>query len=342
MVCSEPLGPAAYRGEWALKDTLCSQIDRSGRPAPRSIIGVEGRGHEHDLSLDSPPRPSRTRVGAVIRRRSTAPRFAAILTLVVVLGTFDATGKSIWFDEGMRVAVAKMPWATFVHTVGADEANMSLYYLLLRPWIALGGSGEAWIRFLSVIFAVGTVAVLYTLARRLFGFRVAIIAALLTATNGFFVQFSQEARSYMLVTLLVTIATYAFVRGMMEEPGIGWWILYACAVSLAVYGHFFAVFFPLAHVCSLPFLSRDRRRWRPLLATSLAVSVVLVIPTLRVAWLRRGTQIWWHPPVTPRQIVTVFAAASGGGRSTARAGHRDPRGARHRRRDWRVAAPRRE
>ena len=139
----------------------------------------------------------------------------------------------------------------------------------------------------------------------------AIIAALLTATNGFFVQFSQEARSYMLVTLLVTIATYAFVRGV-EEPGTWWWILYVLAVSLSVYGHFFAVFFPLAHVCSLPFLPRDRLRWRPV-AMSLAASIVLVIPALRVAWLRRGTQVWWHPPVTPRQIVTVFAATSGGG-----------------------------
>jgi mannosyltransferase len=262
-------------------------------------------------SVSTPPAPAATERRSSLSKSTRAAALIGILALVVALGVFDAAGKSIWFDEGVSVAVAKLPWANFVHTIGANEANMSLYYLLLRPWIALGGSGEAWIRFLSVIFAVGTVAALYALARRLFGFRVAIIAALLTATNGFFVQFSQEARSYMLVTMLVTIATYAFVRGV-EEPGSWWWVLYVFAVSLSVYGHFFALFFPLAHVCSLPFLPRDRWRWRPL-AVSLAISAVLVIPALRVAYLRRNTQVWWHPPVTPRQLVTVFAAASGGG-----------------------------
>ena len=236
----------------------------------------------------------------------------AVLVVVVVLGVFDAAGKSLWFDEAISVAVARMPWHDFMHTVTADEANMSIYYLLLRPWIAIGGDGEAWIRLLSVVAAVGTVATLYALARRLFSFQVAIVAALLTAVNGFFVQFSQEARSYMLVAMLVTIATYAFVRGI-EDGGARWWVLYGAAVTLSVYGHFFAVWFPLAHVMSMPFLAdRTSRRWKPLVVT-LAASSILVLPALRVAYVRRGTQIFWHPPVTLGSINGVFAAMSGSG-----------------------------
>ncbi len=235
----------------------------------------------------------------------------AVLVLVVVLGVFDAAGKSLWFDEAISVAVARMPWHDFVRTVTADEANMSIYYLLLRPWIAIGGDGEAWIRLLSVVAAVGAVATLYALARRLFSFPVAIVAALLTAVNGFFVQFSQEARSYVLVAMLVTVATYAFVRAI--EDDVRWWVVYGAAVTLSVYGHFFAVWFPLAHVMSMPFLAdRASRRWKPLLMT-LAVSSILVLPALRVAFVRRGTQVFWHPPVTLGGINGVFAAMSGSG-----------------------------
>src|SRR5271154_4321035 len=60
--------------------------------------------------------------------------FAAILRLHAL------TAKSFWLDEGISVEIARLPWAQFLFVLRHREANMALYYLLLRVWLAMGSS----------------------------------------------------------------------------------------------------------------------------------------------------------------------------------------------------------
>jgi mannosyltransferase len=196
----------------------------------------------------------------------------------------------------------------FVHTLAADEANMPLYYLALRGWIALAGDGEAWMRALSALFGLGTVVSLYVLARRLFGFPVAIVASVLLATNAFFVQHAQEARSYMLAALLATLATFCFVRAV--DTGTGWW-LYPIAVALGVYAHFFVVLVPLAHVVSLPARPRSPELWRRV-ALSLGAAAILTLPYWWAAVGRGGDQIYQNPPVGLADAARMISGFAGG------------------------------
>ena len=119
--------------------------------------------------------------------------------------------KSFWFDEGVSVAIARLDWYNFARILWRREANMSLYYLFLRGWLHFGGS-EFFVRSLSVVFAVASIPVIYMLGRRLFDSRVGLFAAALLAANAYFVQYSQDARSYSLMVLLCSLSSFYFLK----------------------------------------------------------------------------------------------------------------------------------
>ena len=82
---------------------------------------------------------------------------AALLSLITLIATairiHAITAKSFWSDEGFSVEIARLPWSDFLHLLWHREANMVLYYLILRFWL-LFGSTEGFVRGLSVLFSV--------------------------------------------------------------------------------------------------------------------------------------------------------------------------------------------
>src|ERR1700730_16345292 len=114
----------------------------------------------------------------------------ALVTILAAVLRLDAlTGKSFWFDEGISVDVARLPWLQFLRMMWFGEANMALYYLLLRFWLTMGSS-EGFVRGLSVLFSVATVPPIFFLGARLFGRRVGLLAALLLAINAYHIHYA--------------------------------------------------------------------------------------------------------------------------------------------------------
>lgn len=184
--------------------------------------------------------------GVLSRRTVRTLVLIAIIAGAAWLRFHAIAAKSFWIDEGASVAIARLDWYNFLRLLWRREANMTLYYLLLRGWIHLGGS-EAFIRALSVLFALLTIPVLYLLGKRLFGRRPAMVACVLLAVNAFHIRYSQEARAYTLVVLLVTLASLCFVEAV-QRPLRWKWSAYAIVAALAVYAQFYAVLVVVAHI----------------------------------------------------------------------------------------------
>ncbi len=58
-----------------------------------------------------------------------------ILLLVVAAAAIrflHLASKPFWFDECFSVEVARIRWSDFLHLLWWREANMALYYVLLR------------------------------------------------------------------------------------------------------------------------------------------------------------------------------------------------------------------
>jgi len=166
--------------------------------------------------------------------------------------------KPFWFDECFSAEIARIGWGNFLHLLWWREANMSLYYLLLRVWLSFdlrAGHSEFFIRSLSVLISASTLPAIYWLARALYDRRVAFIAAALFAFNAYSVRYAQEARSYSLFVLLATLSSGFLIR-WLREPVRSRRTGYVLASILAVYAHFYAILLVAAHWVALRWLGR--------------------------------------------------------------------------------------
>jgi mannosyltransferase len=198
-------------------------------------------------NLSLPPRPTWT--------------FPSTLTLVLLtvaaaaLRFFFLTRKPFWFDECFSAEVARLGWHDFIRLLWWREANMSLYYLLLRGWLYIGSasahaSGPFFIRSFSVLASLATLPAIFWLAQELFDRRIALIAVALLSCNAYSVRYAQEARSYSLFLLLATLSSGFFVayfREQSEQNRRG----YILASILAVYAHLCALLLVAAQWLSI-------------------------------------------------------------------------------------------
>lgn len=258
-------------------------------------------------------RPQAAGNSAVPPATSTSRAWAHWITLALLLVSCLTVRfvclacKPFWFDEAFSVEVARLTWVNFLHLLWWREANMSLYYVLLRVWLHFGQS-PYFIRSLSVLMATLTLPAIYWLGRLLFDRRVALIAAALFTFNAYDVRYSQEARSYSLFVLLATLSSGLLVW-WLAEPSRRRLREYIAASVLAAYSHFYALLLLAAHWLTLKLArppqiaedlpsSRLRRAWW--------TTGLLVLPLLTfVGKTGAGPIRWIHRPGA-RDLVEFF------------------------------------
>jgi mannosyltransferase len=230
--------------------------------------------------------------------------FAALIR-AAHLGT-----KTLWSDEVASVVIAKLHWADFWRTVTTNEANMSLYYLLLRFWIHFGDQ-PSYVKFLSVLPGVAAVPVVYLIGREAFSRQAGLFAALLLSVNVFHIRYSQEARSYSLVVLLVALSFLSFFRCVKEQNHL-WDVCHVLFSVLALYAHFFAALVLLAQAVSLVFLPRTRQLAGKQVQHFLIIAV-LGGPLLWFVLFRNSGQLGWVHRPTAKDLYHFFLYMTGSG-----------------------------
>ncbi len=257
--------------------------------------------------------------------------WAALLLLFaasVVVRLQALTSKPFWFDECFSVEVARISWSNFLHLLWWREANMSLYYVLLRMWLVFAHS-EFFIRSLSVVIAAATVPAIYWLARLLYDRRVGLIAATLLTFNAYSVRYAQEARSYALFLLLATLSS-GFLVAWIREPSRRNQISYIVVSILAVYAHFYALLLLAAHWLALRLmgqraeqrdLDRSAELWRAWKIIGIAVLPLLIFVAKTgagpIKWIQRPglrdlLEFWEHVAGSSSwPLPVIYAVACG-------------------------------
>lgn len=186
-----------------------------------------------------------------------------LVFLAFSLYTFRLDYQSLWYDEGFSVYLARMSLGE-IATRTAHDIHPPFYYYLLHFWILVFGSTEFSLRFLSAVFGVLTVPLLWATGRRMLGGGSGLLSAALVAISPLFLWYSQEARMYTLVTFLCLLSTYLLLRVTAGDGRRALlWTAYVVTNVVAVYSHFYA-FFVLAFQL-LFFLGwwALESRWRP-------------------------------------------------------------------------------
>ncbi len=152
-----------------------------------------------------------------------------VLLLLVAWGLrlYHLDAMSIWWDESLSWDRATSDIPTIfantiqIQTLATRDLHPPLYFLLLHFAVMFAGATEFALRFLSVSSNMLTLAMLYPLARVLFGTRgrgIGLLTILFGALSPLYVWYAQEARPYALVLLWSVIALYALLRWLKTKP----------------------------------------------------------------------------------------------------------------------------
>lgn len=207
---------------------------------------------------------------------------AAASLLHLLLGGIRLGSESVWLDELMSIQMVTGTWQNLWGWFLFLPEQHPLYYLLLRPWLAVLGDSAAALRSLSLVFGVAAVPVMYLLGRDLVDARTGVVSAFLMALSPFWLFYSQEGRMYTLLVLLACISTWLFVRHLKARDSgtpapLGWYWLVS---TLGMYTHFFFVFVLFGHAAVYLL---DRASWRKRITDVLRLGVPVFLAYL--PWL---------------------------------------------------------
>jgi len=191
------------------------------------------------LSNPVPPdKPSEWRQGRSPLRGAALAALAAAALAGFAVRVFMLGSQSLWYDEGYSLDLARRDILSLTRATAAD-IHPPLYYYLLKAWVRLAGTSEFSLRYLSVLFGLLLVPASFALASRLFGRRVALVAAALAALSPLYVHYSQEVRMYTLMGLATLLAACFALRALATDRWLDWGVYVGCTV-VALYSHLYS------------------------------------------------------------------------------------------------------
>ncbi|HEX8646068.1 MAG TPA: glycosyltransferase family 39 protein [Thermoleophilaceae bacterium] len=148
-------------------------------------------------------------------------------------------------DELFSAWLMEMGFGDMLDTVPESEATPPVFYVLEWLAVQLFGTGEVGMRLLPALCGVLTVPALYLTGALAASRRVGLAAAALAAVNPLLVWYSQEARAYAPMILLVAISL-ACLAAVARGGGRRWAVGWAVASAAALATHYFAAFVVMA------------------------------------------------------------------------------------------------
>ena len=214
------------------------------------------------------------------------PRVRVLLILLLLAAwawrLYGLDFQSLWRDEVDSLRFATRPLPQVLANFTRPGENGPLYFLLLRPWLAVAGHTEYALRFTSVLAGLLGIALAFVWGRRLFGVGVGILAGLLLAVNPYHLWYSQEAKMYALLVVVIPLALWVFAQAVERGRWQRWALWFVCT-SLCFYIHVLGVLVIPLQIAWLLLVPKWRRRWRSF-ALALALLVLPYVPLVWWQW----------------------------------------------------------
>lgn len=215
---------------------------------------------------------------------------ALILRLILI-------NQSFWLDEAIQVLESRLAFFE-IWKIPADF-HPPLFHYLGHFWLVLGNT-EWILRMLTLFLGLGSIYFLYLQAKKMFGSKVAVVAAVFLATSAFHIYYSQEFRPYMLACFLATASYYFFIK-FIEEKKLS--LIYILTNILGLYSLYFFPFVLLSQGIVIVLLYRKKIfQW----FISFFTAIIFFIPWLPMFFkqLKVGSgwtinQVWAQSVATP-------------------------------------------
>ncbi len=176
--------------------------------------------------------------------------------------------KGIWLDEAFTIRmISKANLLEMVQDLRGD-VHPPLYYVLLYFWSKITNSEES-LRLFSVLFGVGTVAVVMSWLKQ-YSCLASILAGIYFSTAPVMLRFSQEIRGYSLL-LFATALAFFFASGVIAKPEkLSGYIGLTLSLTVAISTHLIGIMLlaPIfLFVVIMTFLEQKENHWRQVILT---------------------------------------------------------------------------
>ena len=204
----------------------------------------------------------------------TAGLGAAVLTVVALAIRIPGLSQSLFGDELFTYDTAAVgSLHDLIHAVRTTEVSPPLFFFV--GWLARRVSdAQTWLRLPSLVCGVALIPVVYAVGRRLAGSTAALVGAGLATISPFLVWYSDEARGYALLALLVVASTWALLVAL-ERGGFWRWALVTVLVAAALLTHYTAFAVLFAQGLWACWVRRDRVA--PVLLAYLVAALIVAI-----------------------------------------------------------------
>lgn len=210
--------------------------------------------------------------------------FIYLIAFMAVLCAFwlMLQGQSLRLDESQSLWQISHTTPYVLDLISRD-VHVPLYHLLLKAWTALPVSLDvSWGRALSLLFALLSVPLMYSLGKYAAGERVGLYAAGLTGASPFLHWYASEVRMYSLMFFLSALSAYLFIRYFQGDRNsliTGSYILVTVA---GVYTHYFFWLILLSQILYALFFKKAGHGSR---IFPLAAAVLAMLSFLPWVWL---------------------------------------------------------
>ncbi len=218
----------------------------------------------------------------------------------------DIHGKPLHEDEAVAGLVAARPLEEMWRTVLVDRGGAPFHFLLAHVALAADPSADA-LRWLSVVFALATIALCWDLGRRLGGRFTGMTAAALAGTSQLLVVYGTFGRMYSLLAFSGALAANLFVQAV-GRPTRGTALAATLGALLPLAVHPFGVFLLGAEAAVALWLWRGR----PLQPALPSIALSLLAVPLLLADLRLSDR---YAPEAADDVVSASSAVEAGVRA---------------------------
>lgn len=166
--------------------------------------------------------------------------FVLVVFFAAAVRLTGLADESLWVDEGQTALYAALEVVGIV-SYCASDVHPPLYLLIVHLFISLFGDGETVLRLPSALADMGSLFLLFLIAGRYAGNRVAILAAALFACAPLALHYAQEARSYALLNFSILLSFWWLLRYTQQLDRTSG-TLYMFSVTLMFYLHYYTLF----------------------------------------------------------------------------------------------------
>lgn len=135
--------------------------------------------------------------------------------VILISGLVKLIGvnQSLWLDEAISASVAKSYSLFDIPTqFSVSDFHPPIYYMFLKLWTNIFGFSELSLRVPSIIFSLITIYLVYLITKKISNKKTALWAAVFTGFNPLLIYYAQEVRMYSLITMLLAVVLYYFVK----------------------------------------------------------------------------------------------------------------------------------